>query len=496
VPTRHNLTVDVYGRQSLGKDSSITEQLDLGRRRAEAEGWTVHGEYQDGVSASRHGVKPRTDWARLHADVTADRVDVIWLWESSRGDRRASTWLTLLEDCREHRVRIYVETHGRLYDVSNPRDWRSLAEDGTDNEYESEKIRLRVARSMQARAEAGQVHGRAPYGYQRRYELTGAGKRVLLGQDPDPVEAPVVRELYTRLARGDTLHALARDLEVRGVRTRTGLVFSPQHIRDLVLRHTYAGVRAHATDGRPAHRPGGSAQTVRATWPALVPLDVWHSVRNRLTAADRKTSRPGRANNPYSMIARCHECDGPMTVRYGRAPNGEYSCRDHSHVRVPKIELEAYLDAVVCAYLARPDVIAELRRSRDGDAELQRVGQLLAEARGELAELRAAVGAGRLTVASLIAAEPGQLAQIERLEQRERELSAPPALAALISPGRDAKRRWKAAPIAAKREVARLLLEPGILGEVRVARAPTPGHRGPVAQRVIWRRDDGDHQHG
>jgi hypothetical protein len=123
---------------------------------------------------------------------------------------------------------------------------------------------------MQARAEAGQVHGRAPYGYQRHYELTAAGKRVLLGQDPDPVEAPIVREMYTRLARGDTLHALARDLQARGVRTRTGLVFSPQHIRDLVLRHTYAGIRAHATDGRPAHRPGGFAQTVPATWPALV----------------------------------------------------------------------------------------------------------------------------------------------------------------------------------------------------------------------------------
>ena len=493
--TRHNLTVDIYGQQSLGKDSSITEQLDLGRMRAEAEGWTVHDVYSDGVSASRHGRKTRTDWAKLHADVTADRVNVIWLWESSRGDRRASTWLTLLEDCREHRVRIYVETHGRLYDMANPRDWRNLAEDGTDNEYESEKISQRVARSMQARADAGKVHGRAPYGYQRRYELTAAGKRVLIGQEPDPVEAPVVREMYQGLARGDTLHALARDLGTRGVRTRTGLVFSPQHIRDLVLRHTYAGIRAHTTDGRPAHRPGGAAQTVPATWPPLVPADVWHTVRNRLTAADRKTSRPGRANNPYSMIVRCHECDGPMTVRYGRAPEGEYSCRDHSHVRVPKIELEAYIDAVVCAYLARADVIAELRRSRDGDAELQQVADLLAGARGELAALRAAVGAGRLTVASLVAAEPGQLAQIERLEERERELSAPPALAALISPGRDAKRRWKAAPVAAKREVARMLLAPGILGQVRIAKAPAPRHRVPVGQRVIFRRGDGDH-HG
>lgn len=285
--------MDVYGRQSLGKNSSIDEQLALGGRRAGAEDWTVHAVYSDGVSASRHGRKTRTDWAKLHADVTADRVDVIWLWESSRGDRRASTWLTLLEDCREHRVRIYVETHARLYDMANPRDWRSLAEDGTDNEYESEKIRLRVTRSMQAPAEAGQLHGRAPYGYQRRYELTAAGKRVLLGQDPDPVEAPIVREMYIRLARGDTLRALARDLEARGVRTRTGLVFSPKHIRDLVLRHTYAGIRAHTTDGRPAHRPGGLHRRCRRPGRRWCRRTCGTRCGTGLTAADRKRPAPG-----------------------------------------------------------------------------------------------------------------------------------------------------------------------------------------------------------
>ena len=105
----------------------------------------------------------------------AGRADTIWLWESPRGDRRASTWLALLEECRESGVRIYVETHGRLYDMANPRDWRNLAEDGTDNEYESEKISLRSRRSAAARAAAGKPVGRAPYGYHRRYELTRPG---------------------------------------------------------------------------------------------------------------------------------------------------------------------------------------------------------------------------------------------------------------------------------------------------------------------------------
>jgi hypothetical protein len=48
------------------------------------------------------------------------------------------------------------------------------------------------------------------------------------------------------------------------------------------------------------------------------------------------------------------------------------------------------------------------------------------------------------------------LASISGLEVRERELSTPPALS-VIPPGQDVARRWKAAPMSAKRQVARLL---------------------------------------
>ena len=494
MPTRHNLTVDIYGQQSLGKDSSITEQLDLGRKRAEAEGWTVHDVYSDGVSASRHGRKTRTDWAKLHADVTADRVNVIWLWESSRGDRRASTWLTLLEDCREHRVRIYVETHGRLYDMANPRDWRNLAEDGTDNEYESEKISQRVARSMQARADAGKVHGRAPYGYQRRYELTAAGKRVLIGQEPDPVEARSSARC-TRFGRGDTLHALARDLGTRGVRTRTGLVFSPQHIRDLVLRHTYAGIRA-PHDGRAARPPAGRGSADSAGDLAAVGASgrVAHGAEPAHRGRPQNVS-PGAGEQPLfddRPLPRVRRADDrPGTAWVLQRP---VSRRDAPRA-CPEDRAGGVSTRSCAPDLARADVIAELRRSRDGDPDSgQQVADLLAGPAGSWP--RFALGRRRQVDGGLVglAAEPGQLAQIERLEERER--SRPRRRAGRADEPRPGpKRRWKAAPVAAKREVARMLLAPGILGQVRIAKAPAPRHRVPVGQRVIFRRGDGDH-HG
>ena len=52
----------------------------------------------------------------------------------------------LLEDRRDRAVRIYVETHGRLYDMANSRDWRTLADDGVDNEAETNKTSERCGR--------------------------------------------------------------------------------------------------------------------------------------------------------------------------------------------------------------------------------------------------------------------------------------------------------------------------------------------------------------
>ena len=82
----------IYGRQSQKNDRSIDEQLGLGRDRAAAEGWTVHEIYKDGVSASRHATRKRGDWPKLLAAIDAGQVQVLWLWESSRGDRTLSSW--------------------------------------------------------------------------------------------------------------------------------------------------------------------------------------------------------------------------------------------------------------------------------------------------------------------------------------------------------------------------------------------------------------------
>ena len=45
-----------------------------------------------GLSASRFATKDRPEYKRLLADVEAGKLDVVVLWESSRGGRELAAW--------------------------------------------------------------------------------------------------------------------------------------------------------------------------------------------------------------------------------------------------------------------------------------------------------------------------------------------------------------------------------------------------------------------
>jgi site-specific DNA recombinase len=480
---------------SSGRARSTEEQHDDNERAGQRHGFALNGEsYSDvSVSASRYSRKVRGDFARLLADLKAGRfgADVLVMWESSRGSRRVGEWATLVDLLEDARVRVFVTTHSRMYDPANWRDRKSLLEDAVDNEADSAKKSDAVARALAANAEAGRPHGRITYGYKRVYDVRPDGRRVLAGQEPEEAEAPNIRDLFARLRKGHSLRAIERDWAQRGIRTRTGKLFSAQHLRDLALRPAYGGYRTH----QPGSKDGGAYRgplpaEPNAAWPPLVDLETFWAVRRLLLSPSRRTSRPGRGVHLLSMIACCAECGGPVSVLYKRGER-MYRCRSKGCASIAADDLDAYAEAVMLAYLSREDIIEELRSGDHDDAELAEVRAELATARGELDQLRADGRARRITVGTIAAVEPGLVADVQRLEQRERDLSTPPVLAGILEPGKDVARRWAAAPMAARRQVARILCSPSILGRLMVGRNPETGrgHRVPAHERVRWDRE-------
>lgn len=498
-----------YGRQSLGKDVSIEEQLELGRKRCAAEEWRFLGQYSDRISASRHESRVRDDWERLLRGLSRPEVRIMWLWESSRGDRKLSTWASMLELCRDNHVRIYVETHGRLYDMDNARDWRTLAEDGVDNAYESEKTSTRTKRSAESRASKGRPHAAASYGYVNLHdERTGdfTERAIMEG------EAANMRELFTRIKRGHSLRAIERDWKERGIRTRTpepckdnctkphrnnggnhvapgtpGVPFTSAYLRYLALTPAYAGIRVHLTKAQRKADPFSLEGAVDGQWEPIVKKEDFFAVREILTDPSRKVTRAGRAVHllTVSTAARCDVCDGALSITCHHT-GGEwmYFCQQSGHVRVLESELDQIAETAIIEYLSAPENYSAFTKPADSE-ELARVRGQLAQVRAQQTELATAITKLGKSVAWALAADQEFTQQIAALEAREREITAPGALQGLIEPGKDVARRWRAAPLSARRQVTSIVLSPGRRGVLKVTRGPR-GHRVPVAGRVRW----------
>lgn len=115
------------------------------------------------------------------------------------------------------------------------------------------------------------------------------------------------------------------------------------------------------------------------------------------------------------------------------------------------------------AYLARPEVIDTLRAGEQhDDRELSTVRDQLATVRARHDELVEAIASGQLSVTLAARSEPAILAEIQHLERRQKELATPSALCGLIEPGDDVARRWAAAPMSSRREIAPPAAQPQV----------------------------------
>lgn len=489
-------TAREYLRVSLDQSGNLESPAEQHADNAKAAarlGWELSEPYaeQDAVSASRYAKKRRDAFTAMLADIDGGRfgAEVLILWESSRGSRRVGEWVRLIEACEDHGILIHITSDGRTYDPANERDRRSLLEDAVDGEFESAKTSKRRRRNSAARAEQGRPGGgRAPYGYRHVYDpVTGK----FAGRVEEPAEAAVIRDLFARLDRGESLRSAAaglaeRGIMTRGTRARPPRPFTKEVLRTLALNAAYAGLRVHNPVGpervQRRYRLDGA---VKAAWPALVGEEQFYRVHAMLTDPSRRTSRPGRAVHELSLIARCGKCGGPLACRLRRGR--EYECRDHGCYRVNADDLDQLAAAVVLAYLARPENYAQLTAPAATGPELATARAELERARGDLGDWRRRAARREVTAASFAAIEPGIVAAIAQLENRERELSTPPALGWLLSPGGDMRQRWEDAPVSARRDVHKLLLSPQYLGTLTLG----PGEKGrrvAVRERVTWDR--------
>jgi site-specific DNA recombinase len=474
-------------QDKAGKLESPAEQHGKNAEAAAQLGILLGDPYAEpeAVSAARWSSKARAEFERLVSDLNGGTfgAHILVLWQSNRGGRSVSDWVRLIDACEKAGAWILVTAHGRVYDPANPHDRMTLQKDAVDAEHDNATRRADVLRTTEARAARGEAHGRVPFGYRRAYDPI---TRRLVAQEAHPDEAPVVGELFRRLRARESAHSIERDFRERGVTTRgtpkwPARPFSRTALVQMALNPAYAGLRTRQPKGAP-RRKGLLDGAVEAVWPPIVDPGVYHEVRAMLTAPARATSRDGRARHLLGMIATCGVCLGPLTVRYGGGRR-LYVCQRAAHVKCEADDLDAVAVGGVVAFLSRPEVIAGLRQAQDSVPELEAVRAGLVKARAELEDWRRRACLREVSAGSFAAIEPAIAAAVAGLEQRERELAVPPELAGWTGPEAEVTAKWGAAPLEARRRVARTVLSPRYLGTLRLERAGR-GQHVPAALRA------------
>lgn len=449
-----------------GRARSVTEQHQDHQADADRQGWALGVPYADDVSASRYARKARGGFAELILDLENDdlEAEILILWESSRGSRRVGEWVTLIELCEIRQVKIWIHTHGTLYDPANPRHRRGLLEDAVDSEYESAKSSHRILRASQATAQAGRPHGKLLYGYRREYDDRGRYVRQLW----HPEQAPIVREAAQRVDAGESCRSIALDLNQRGIAPPRGGPggWRLEQVKRIVVNPGYAGFRVHR-----------GKVIGPADWPAILDEPLWSRCVARLTDPRRKTVQDAKLKHLLTGTARCGVCSAGLRVGKQRSGTLSYVCYPGFHTAIRKDWLDETMTELVLQRMEREDAL-ELLRPADREQAEATAKRELAELEQRLDGFYAGAAAGDVTRAGLTAIETRLLPQIEDARRRARPTPVPTVLRKLAGPG--ARGRWPGLGVALQRETVDLLLE------IRIMPVTRRGSRRFDPDRIRW----------
>jgi site-specific DNA recombinase len=439
----------ITARVSLDRiGRSVAEQVEVCRAWADREGWTVAAVIEETGSASRYArsTGARTHWDEIVTWVASGKVDILLTWEASRATRQMGQYAELAEVLAQHQVLWGYS--GTVYDLATREGRFRTGLDALLAQDESDRTSERIRRSTRARARAGLPHGKIPFGYMREYD---PHTRQFVAQLPDPDTAPVVQEIFTRIADGDTLYAVAADLTARAVpmprpaRTRhQAAAWIPTTLRRIIDNPAYAGLRVYQGE-----------VIGDAAWDPIVSRDLQQRAQAAVQA--RPVSNPAGDSTArwlLSGIARCRLCMGPMRALNNRGTR-RYTCAScfkvarrvepvDEHVRDRVLALLTLLASTAPAGIlddpATPPAVSDAQAHVDA---LER----------RLEGFIAGAVEGAISPATLARIEGGLLAQIRTAKTQLRALQAPSRLRRYDLS--DPAALWEAMTIAQRRQLLR-----------------------------------------
>jgi site-specific DNA recombinase len=297
----------------------------------------------------------------------------VLVWHLDRLTRHPRELEAFIDLCDELRVKLGCVT-GEV-DLSSHIGRLTARMLGGLARYESDHKSERIRRKHEELAVHGKVSGGGsrPYGYE-------ADMRTLR-----PTEAAIVRECAQRFLAGQSLRAIASDLNAREVTTTSGGKWSPQTLRRMLASARISGQREHKGE-----------IVAKAEWPAIISPAETAQIRARLADPARRTNKAPRRYLLGGLLA-CGRCGEKLVARPRSGGMRRYACAKGpgfsgcGRTYINANDVEQFVVEAVLHRLDTPAVAAAVER-RPADPELQRWHDQLEQDRAQLEELAAAYG--------------------------------------------------------------------------------------------------------
>jgi site-specific DNA recombinase len=395
------LRLAAYARVSTGEQSSTDAQLEtLIPLAARLGGSIVMSEVdvQTGFDVGRRGYQRILEAARRHD------IDGVLVYKLDRFGRDHAESIATVQQLERMGVRVFSATEP----VDDPfvRDLILLL---ANREVRVLSERVRMVQT--AKSKEGQWQSRPPAGY--LIQTVGEGKDAFKSLVPDPLRAPLVRQLFEAAVTPDAHGNFPTVRELRdlshaiGLTSSTGREFTRGHVHKLLRNPVYQGdvYRDRQANGKftgRRNRPKEDWTIARDAHPAIVDRETFSRVQAIFDQHRRVLGDARKTQWFLTSLIYCGECGARMygggtgTKTKGGNENFSYRCMrsqeygNCSQRAIGGRTVDRYVKAEMSRFVVTPDVrrlaeamVREKEKERETEANAQRRSLVRARAQHE-----------------------------------------------------------------------------------------------------------------
>ena len=299
----------IYARYSSEgqREESIEGQMREGKEYAERHNLTIIGSYIDRALSAKSDNRP--EFQKMIRDSARKQFEVVLVWKLDRFSRNRLDSATYRAILKRNGVNV-VSVKENISEGPEGIILEAMLEGMA--EYYSAELSVKVKRGQKENALKCKANGGTiPFGYkvntERHYEI-------------DPLTAPIVLEIFTKYADGQTVPEISSELNSRGVFANTKYKFTNKSsLHNLLKNRNYIGEYHYGETVTPDGMP------------AIVPQEIFNKVQRRMEKNRHKPAAM-KAEEEYILTTKlfCGKCGAMMAGVSGTSKTGKlhhyYKC--------------------------------------------------------------------------------------------------------------------------------------------------------------------------